>query len=87
MYGELTRSDDGGRLGAHRGAMELLTRSTTNPSGSRPHPNPPTARPVGAAKVHGNGDTAVRALDGVSVDFAAGGFTAIKGTSSSASHG
>jgi putative ABC transport system ATP-binding protein len=33
--------------------------------------------------VYGKGDTAVRALDGVSVDFAAGGFTAIMGPSGS----
>ena len=34
-------------------------------------------------KVYGSGDTAVRALDGVSVDFAAGPFTAIMGPSGS----
>jgi putative ABC transport system ATP-binding protein len=34
-------------------------------------------------KVYGCGDTAVRALDGVSVDFAAGRFTAIMGPSGS----
>jgi putative ABC transport system ATP-binding protein len=34
-------------------------------------------------KVYGTGDTAVRALDGVSVDFAAGRFTAIMGPSGS----
>ncbi|WP_051366833.1 ABC transporter ATP-binding protein [Hamadaea tsunoensis] len=34
-------------------------------------------------KVYGTGDTAVRALDGVSVTFAAGGFTAIMGPSGS----
>jgi putative ABC transport system ATP-binding protein len=34
-------------------------------------------------KVYGAGDTAVRALDGVSVTFAAGGFTAIMGPSGS----
>ncbi len=34
-------------------------------------------------KVYGSGDTAVRALDGVSVDFAAGRFTAIMGPSGS----
>jgi putative ABC transport system ATP-binding protein len=41
------------------------------------------ARTVDAVKVYGRGDTAVRALDGVSVDFAAGGFTAIMGPSGS----
>lgn len=34
-------------------------------------------------KVYGSGETAVRALDGVSVDFPAGGFTAIMGPSGS----
>jgi putative ABC transport system ATP-binding protein len=41
------------------------------------------ARTVDAVKVYGKGDTAVRALDGVTVDFAAGGFTAIMGPSGS----
>jgi putative ABC transport system ATP-binding protein len=38
---------------------------------------------VDAVKVYGKGDAAVRALDGVSVNFAAGGFTAIMGPSGS----
>ncbi|MFF9277914.1 ABC transporter ATP-binding protein [Streptomyces griseosporeus] len=41
------------------------------------------ARVVDAVKVYGAGDTAVRALDGVSVDFPAGRFTAIMGPSGS----
>ncbi|AXK32023.1 ABC transporter ATP-binding protein [Streptomyces armeniacus] len=41
------------------------------------------ARVVDAVKVYGSGDTEVRALDGVSVDFAAGRFTAIMGPSGS----
>ncbi|WP_435252556.1 ABC transporter ATP-binding protein [Streptomyces tendae] len=41
------------------------------------------ARVVHAVKVYGGGDTAVRALDGVSVDFPAGRFTAIMGPSGS----
>ncbi|MEU6139721.1 ABC transporter ATP-binding protein [Streptomyces sp. NPDC047081] len=41
------------------------------------------ARVVDAVKVYGRGDTEVRALDGVSVDFAAGRFTAIMGPSGS----
>ncbi|MFG3029822.1 ABC transporter ATP-binding protein [Streptomyces sp. NPDC048253] len=41
------------------------------------------ARVVDAVKVHGVGDTAVRALDGVSVAFPAGRFTAIMGPSGS----
>jgi putative ABC transport system ATP-binding protein len=41
------------------------------------------ARAIDAVKVYGSGDTAVRALDGVSVDFSAGRFTAIMGPSGS----
>ncbi|MFC8347284.1 ABC transporter ATP-binding protein [Streptomyces sp. NPDC057280] len=41
------------------------------------------ARVVDAVKVYGAGDTAVRALDGVSVAFPAGRFTAIMGPSGS----
>nr|WP_127895928.1 ABC transporter ATP-binding protein [Streptomyces sp. S10(2018)] len=41
------------------------------------------ARVVDAVKVYGGGDTAVRALEGVSVDFPAGRFTAIMGPSGS----
>src|SRR5580658_4855770 len=41
------------------------------------------ARAVGAVKVYGRGDTEVRALDGIDVEFAAGEFTAIMGASGS----
>jgi putative ABC transport system ATP-binding protein len=41
------------------------------------------ARTVAATKVYGRGDTAVRALDDVTVDFARGRFTAIMGPSGS----
>ena len=41
------------------------------------------ARAVEASKVYGAGDTAVRALDGVSVDIPAGRFTAVMGPSGS----
>ncbi|MEW2114312.1 ABC transporter ATP-binding protein [Streptomyces sp. NPDC005474] len=41
------------------------------------------AQVVDAVKVYGSGDTAVRALDGVSVGFPAGRFTAIMGPSGS----
>lgn len=43
----------------------------------------PAARVVDAVKIYGTGDTEVRALDGVSVDFPAGRFTAIMGPSGS----
>ncbi|MFK8024045.1 MAG: ABC transporter ATP-binding protein [Ilumatobacter sp.] len=42
---------------------------------------PPAARVERASKIYGTGDSAVKALDDVSVDFAAGAFTAIMGPS------
>ncbi|MFD0313273.1 ABC transporter ATP-binding protein [Streptomyces flavalbus] len=48
-----------------------------------PASSPTAARVVDAVKVYGTGDTAVRALDGVSVGFPAGRFTAIMGPSGS----
>src|ERR1039457_981931 len=42
-----------------------------------------SAGAVGAVRVYGRGDTEVRALDGIDVDFAAGEFTAIMGASGS----
>ncbi|MFF5937972.1 ABC transporter ATP-binding protein [Streptomyces sp. NPDC012508] len=50
---------------------------------SLPRPTRTAARVVDAVKVYGGGDTEVRALDGVSVDFPAGRFTAIMGPSGS----
>jgi len=53
------------------------------------NPHPPTrpvniaASAVGVSKIYGTGDTAVRALDGVDVDFVSGHFTAIMGPSGS----
>jgi len=41
------------------------------------------ARAIDAHKIYGEGDTEVKALDGVSVDFAAGQFAAIMGPSGS----
>ena len=43
----------------------------------------PAARAVGATKVYGEGDTAVRALDGIDVGFERGRFSAIMGPSGS----
>jgi len=43
----------------------------------------PAARAAHAVKVYGSGETAVRALDGVDLEFARGGFTAIMGPSGS----
>lgn len=41
------------------------------------------ARAINASKIYGSGDTEVRALDDVSVDFARGRFTAVMGPSGS----
>ena len=41
------------------------------------------ARAIGAVKIYGHGDAAVKALDGISVDFPVGRFTAIMGPSGS----
>ena len=41
------------------------------------------ARAVGASKIYGKGDTAVRALDDVTIEFEVGRFTAIMGPSGS----
>ena len=49
----------------------------------KPPPPPPAARAVDAEKVYGSGATAVRALDGVSVEFPTGRYTAIMGPSGS----
>ena len=43
----------------------------------------PAARAVAAVKVYGHGGAAVRALDGVTLELAAGRFTAIMGPSGS----
>ncbi len=48
-----------------------------------PASSSPAARAVNVTKVYGKGDAAVRALDGVSVDFAPGQFSAIMGPSGS----
>jgi putative ABC transport system ATP-binding protein len=50
---------------------------------SAPLKSATAARAVGAVRVYGRGDTEVRALDGINVEFAAGEFTAIMGASGS----
>jgi putative ABC transport system ATP-binding protein len=50
---------------------------------SNPAERAPAARAVGAVRTYGRGDTEVRALDGIDVEFAAGEFTAIMGASGS----
>ncbi len=56
--------------------IELQTRSLPNTPA-------PAARVYDAVKVYGRGENEVRALDGVSVEFATGRFTAIMGPSGS----
>jgi putative ABC transport system ATP-binding protein len=51
--------------------------SSLDPTGT------PAAQAIDAVKVYGRGETAVRALDGVSVSFATGRFSAIMGPSGS----
>jgi len=60
--------------------------STFSPADTLPPPSSPTtvaARAVHASKVYGSGESAVRALDDVTVEFATGAFTAIMGPSGS----
>lgn len=57
-----------------------------NPSGSSAAPVPDegvAARVFDVLKVYGEGDASVAALNGVSIDFAAGAFTAVMGPSGS----
>jgi putative ABC transport system ATP-binding protein len=66
--------------------MSLLTiETTTGSSATKPPAAPPkvAASARNAVKTYSNGDTEVRALDGVSVDFTQGAFTAIMGPSGS----
>jgi putative ABC transport system ATP-binding protein len=57
----------------------------TQQAGTSPHTDgtEPAARAVDLTKVYGTGETAVHALDGVSVDFRHGEFTAVMGPSGS----
>jgi len=57
--------------------------TTLTPPAARSTMGPPAARGVNVVKVYGEGDAAVNALAGVSVDFAAGQFSAIMGPSGS----
>ena len=57
----------------------MLTITPPVPSIDRPT----AAAAVGVSKIYGKGDTAVRALDNISVSFAEGQFTAIMGPSGS----
>jgi putative ABC transport system ATP-binding protein len=50
---------------------------------TKPPSNPFAARTVDLRKVYGEGDALVAALDGVTIDFAEGEFTAVMGPSGS----
>jgi putative ABC transport system ATP-binding protein len=71
------------RVPTERGTTMTFTL-TRNRASERPAPDPTVAaRAVAATKVYGKGEAEVRALDGVTVDFATGRFTAIMGPSGS----
>jgi len=63
-------------------ALTIPTTATSPPPLSRSS-SVPAACAIDAVKIYGKGDAAVRALDGVSVEFAAHSFTAIMGPSGS----
>jgi putative ABC transport system ATP-binding protein len=60
--------------------MTMTSRSSAGPGDGNTEV---AARAVDASKFYGSGDTEVRALDGVTVDFQTGRFTAIMGPSGS----
>ena len=61
--------------------MTTLVQPDTFPEAE--HAHPAAARTVDAYKIYGKGQTEVRALDGVTVEFEQGRFTAIMGPSGS----
>src|SRR3954465_14569261 len=76
------RADAAGAAGADGGCM-TMTLTHTEPLHRTPGDGTTAAHTVGATKVYGHGESGVRALDDVSVDFAAARFTAIMGPSGS----
>ncbi|HEY5153626.1 MAG TPA: ABC transporter ATP-binding protein [Acidimicrobiales bacterium] len=60
-----------------------MTVTETTPPPPAPASGDIAARAIHASKVYGSGDTEVRALDDISVDFERGRFTAIMGPSGS----
>ncbi len=63
--------------------LTAAPQATSTSSGS-PYDSPPiAARAVGATKAYGKGESTIRALDGIDVEFATGQFTAIMGPSGS----
>lgn len=60
-----------------------MTTTTSSPSNAPSGATTPIATARDLVKIYGSGETAVRALDGVSVDFGRGQLTAIMGPSGS----
>ncbi|MGA9077660.1 MAG: ABC transporter ATP-binding protein [Acidimicrobiales bacterium] len=60
-----------------------MTRIDAAAQSDAPSSGRPAARAAELVKVYGKGDTAVRALDGIDVEFARGRFTAVMGPSGS----
>ncbi|MFL6204553.1 MAG: ABC transporter ATP-binding protein [Acidimicrobiales bacterium] len=62
-----------------------MTAVLTAPSGATTYEAPatPAARAIGATKAYGKGESEIRALDSIDVEFYAGQFTAIMGPSGS----
>jgi putative ABC transport system ATP-binding protein len=60
--------------------MVLTEQATT---GGPSSPTPPAARAIDLVKTYGKGDAAVRAIDGINVEFERGCFTAVMGPSGS----
>lgn len=61
----------------------MAIAAKSKPKTAKPTKNKVMARVVDGYKIYGKGDTEVRALDGVSIDFEKGIFTAIMGPSGS----
>jgi putative ABC transport system ATP-binding protein len=60
--------------------MSIIARGTADNPITAPHP---AARAIDLTKTYGKGDAVVRALDGISVEFESGRFTAVMGPSGS----
>ena len=60
-----------------------MTSVLTAPQGASTHEASPAARAIGATKAYGKGESQIRALDAIDVEFYAGQFTAIMGPSGS----
>ena len=58
---------------------EARNQRDDNPRSDSAHGAPPAARAVDLVKTYGKGDAVVRALDGVTLEFGRGRFTAVMG--------